>query len=378
MSTNGIRELARRKLRVPAIAFILFGVLGVLGGIIGCYWTIDGATTYGWRGYYSFYPAKLAIFLGVTMVFLLIGVGGICLLKLRRYVLVVVAACLMSAWVASGFFGILFYPFGIWALILLFQPDVRRAYRRASASQGTFNDIRDDYDENFGRVRTPIERARRKLIGPAIAFMLIGVVGAIGSLMGVAAITLEFYQTDDEELLVGLFFVVLALIGGALSVPIALGGWSMLKLRQLRLALVAAYIVTALSLCPLYAVPLVPFGIWALVLLYNPEIRQFFDLPELATPFAISPDSAGIRIPIKAYMIVGAIGLPLMLAICGWIFWDAFTSDYGWSDSELIWCVSLCLVGAVLAAVSIARGIYLKKHSTLEPPSATSIDLTPP
>jgi hypothetical protein len=284
----------------------------------------------------------------------------------------------MTVLAASGFFGIFLYPFGIWALILLFQPDVRRAYGRAGSSEGPFNDIRDDYDDNFGRVRTPIERARRKLIGPAIALLLIGMVGVIAALMGVAAITLEFYPaSNDEDVWLGAFFIVLTLIGGALCVPIALGGWSMLKLRRLRWALVAAYVVTGLSLCPLYAVPLIPFGIWALVLLYDPDIRSLFDRPELAggpgTPFAISPDSASIRIPANVYIVAGGIGLPLMLAICCGILWDSFTSMYPWSNSELIWCISLGLVGAVLAAVSIARGVYLKKHPPMELPSATPI-----
>ena len=67
--------------------------------------------------------------LGLTL-FVLVIVGGVCLSKLRRWGLAATAAYIVAGLSLSGCYGILFYPFGIWALVVLYQPDVQAQFRR--------------------------------------------------------------------------------------------------------------------------------------------------------------------------------------------------------------------------------------------------------
>ena len=85
---------------------------------------------------------------------------------------------------------------------------------------------------------------------------------------------------DDPEELIGLAVGVgLILIGVALFGVVIAGGISMLGVRRRWLALFAAYVVTGLSIAGCYAILFYPFGIWGLVVLYRPDVREQFGRP---------------------------------------------------------------------------------------------------
>lgn len=146
-----------------------------------------------------------------------------------------------------------------------------------------FGDQRDDYDDAFATRWTPWERARHRVLGPAVALVVIGTLGVIGSIFGLVALlglhlqrALNGWPRAEVALLVGL---PLILLGLALSVVMIAGGVDMQRLRRRRLALFAAYVVTGLSLAGPYGILFYPFGIWGLVVLYRPDVREQFGRP---------------------------------------------------------------------------------------------------
>src|SRR5262245_59167268 len=144
-----------------------------------------------------------------------------------------------------------------------------------------YNDLRDDFDDEFGRDQTPLGIARRKLFVPAIAFILIGALGIVGLLIGAGAAVVDFLESRQRPGEVVTVLLLLAACGlglCAFAVVIA-GGVSLKNVRQRGLALAAAYIVTGLSVAGCYGLLFYPFGIWALILLYRPDIRDLFRRP---------------------------------------------------------------------------------------------------
>jgi hypothetical protein len=158
------------------------------------------------------------------------------------------------------------------------NPDPRPGRRRQ-----TFNDLRDDYDDEFGQTRSPREAARRMVLGPAIAFIPIGVLGILGMLAAEAALLFE----NLDRALGGANFHIFNLVIGTVGVLLAIalfamviaGGANMMRLQRRWLALFAAYVVTGLALAGCYAILFFPFGIWGLVVLYRPDVREQFRRP---------------------------------------------------------------------------------------------------
>jgi hypothetical protein len=143
-----------------------------------------------------------------------------------------------------------------------------------------FNDVRDDYDEHFAL--TPFERARIRLQGPAIAFLIIGVMGFLGAIVGAIAIVSSQYRgamRSEERLAILIVCLSLVVLGSFLFVVVFIAGFNMLRMQHRGLALVAAYIVTGLSIAGLYAIFFFPFGIWALIVLHQPDVRKEFYRP---------------------------------------------------------------------------------------------------
>jgi hypothetical protein len=153
-----------------------------------------------------------------------------------------------------------------------------------SRPRPTYDDIRDDFDDDFGVVRTPWEIARRKLQGPAIAFIVLGLFGVAGAIIGTIAILLTQSggaMNSDERLAIMIVCVVLTGFGACLFAVVLIAGINMLRMQHRGLALAAAYIVTGLSIAGLYAILFFPFGIWALIVLYQPDVRREFHRPEI-------------------------------------------------------------------------------------------------
>ena len=160
------------------------------------------------------------------------------------------------------------------------------------ARRPTHADLRADYDDEFGRVRTPRQLARRRLLIPAIDFLILGVLGVLVSAIMAVINVLEYIENaaDPLEYLEMVGVLTLIGLGGALSALFVVAADGMIRLRNYRAALIAAYIVTGLSLASVYAILFYPFGIWALVVLYRTEVRREFDRPPPTPPTPSRPE----------------------------------------------------------------------------------------
>jgi hypothetical protein len=143
-------------------------------------------------------------------------------------------------------------------------------------SRLNYNDQRDDFDEEF--LRTPASIARERLFVPAIAILLIGVLGVLGMFALTVVALLDFMNSrqSDKQVIILVICLWAICLGLCVFGFVIAGAVSMLRLRRYGLAFTAAYIVTGLSLAGLYGILFYPFGIWALILLYRPEIRREF------------------------------------------------------------------------------------------------------
>ena len=149
-----------------------------------------------------------------------------------------------------------------------------------------YEDARADYDDEFGRDRTPLGRARKKVLGPAVAFVVIGTVGILGMGVAVAAFLVTQWNLRRPMPVVGIVIclLLLGLAAGLFAVVVA-GGIHLKRLRRRWLALAAAYIVCVTTLAGPYGLPFFPFAIWALVVLYQPDVlEQFRRPPDPTTP----------------------------------------------------------------------------------------------
>jgi hypothetical protein len=143
-----------------------------------------------------------------------------------------------------------------------------------------FGDIRDDFDDDFGRVRSPREIVRRLLVVPGVAHVVIGVYGILG-LLALSGRAFVAYLDDNWGLDELVPMEAIVFVGMCLLALATAGGASMLRLRRRRLALFGAYAVATLSLAGAYAILFYPFGIWGLIVLYRPDVRREFDRPPL-------------------------------------------------------------------------------------------------
>jgi hypothetical protein len=144
------------------------------------------------------------------------------------------------------------------------------------------HDVRDDFDDEFRRALSPREIARRRLFVPGVAFVVVGALGLLGLAAGAVVALLDFLRSgrgDERLFILVLVLFLLGVCGPPLFAFVIAGGWCLLNLRRYGLALVAAYVVTGLSIAGLYGILFYPFGIWALILLYRPDIRQEFQRP---------------------------------------------------------------------------------------------------
>jgi hypothetical protein len=144
----------------------------------------------------------------------------------------------------------------------------------------TFDDLRADYDDEFGQLSPSRESARRLVRIPAMAFIVSGPFFIFGLTIGEAALIYENLGralagrgNHVFSLLIGTAAVLLGLVA---SIMVIAGGLNMLRLRKRWLVLVAAYVTTATALMGCYAILFFPFGIWGLIVLYRPDVRREF------------------------------------------------------------------------------------------------------
>ena len=148
----------------------------------------------------------------------------------------------------------------------------------------TFHDIRDDFDDSFGRPLTPRDVAKRIVLVPAIAFIPIGALGIVGMIVAEVALAFETLNRALNGSTQHLFNLILGTVGVLLAMVlfgmVIAGGIAMMSLRRRWLALFAAYVVAGLSVGGCYGILFYPFGIWGLIVLYRPDVRRaFYRLP---------------------------------------------------------------------------------------------------
>ena len=127
---------------------------------------------------------------------------------------------------------------------------------------------------------------RRRLQLPAIGLI---VVGALNLLSGVVLILGRLVSIvkgrdpviTDEDRRLGymfaiIFFPIVSLISIAASPIIIFGGIQMLRARRYSIALWAA-VLALIPLTSVCCIPGIPIGIWALIVLRNPEVRAAFE-----------------------------------------------------------------------------------------------------
>src|SRR4051812_19330874 len=256
--------------------------------------------------------------------------------------------------------------------------------RESEPVQGpTQADLRADYDDEFGRVRTPRQIARRRLLIPAIDFMILGVLGLMYSL-GAAIYVLYDYigdAADPMEYLEMVGLLTLCGLGGALSTLIVVAADGMLRLRNHRVALIASYVVTSLSLGTIYAILFYPFGIWALVLLYKTEVRNEFDrVPEPAEPKVDDRQVAGGRRSRRGnrpilLLAIGAFGILFMLVICVFMIRSVNSTNH-WDDEDVWGPIAFTLIGTLGFTLALLRGIQLYRRYP-SPPKSVRHDAVP-
>jgi hypothetical protein len=144
-----------------------------------------------------------------------------------------------------------------------------------------YEDPRDDYDDEFGKRHTALGRARQKVMVPAIALVVTGVFGILGMFVAVAAAVVDYLDSPggDERFYILLMLLIVIAAGFALFGMVIYGGVCLLKLRRWGNAATAAYVVAGLSLAGCYGILFYPFGIWALVVLYQHDVREQFRRP---------------------------------------------------------------------------------------------------
>jgi hypothetical protein len=247
--------------------------------------------------------------------------------------------------------------------------------RESEPARGpTQADLRADYDDEFGRVRTPRQIARRRLLIPAIDFLFLGICGSLWSLGAAIYVIYDYIgdAADPMEYLEMVGLLTLCGLGGALSALIIVAGDGMLRLRRHRVALIAAYIVTSLSLASLYAILFYPFGIWALVLLYKTEVRNEFDRvvdpnePKYIPRRVAGGKRAPRRDPPLMLLAIGAFGLLFMLIVCFLMLRTADATGQ-WDDDAVFGPIVISLVGAIGFGLVLFRGIQLYRRFSPDP-----------
>ena len=145
-----------------------------------------------------------------------------------------------------------------------------------------WGDERDDYDDEPSRRASPEDRVR----GPGTSLIVVGWVGVAATILALAmalAIGLSDPPPQHElivNIVIGAFLGVISL--GYFGV-IAAGGHQMVRCRRYGLAMAAAVMaIASVALIGLCSFVILPFGIWAVVVLGQADVRKAFERPRTA------------------------------------------------------------------------------------------------
>jgi predicted Ser/Thr protein kinase len=290
-------ESARNHLKIPArgliasvvlqllfaLGLLIFAIPGVFresGNLVGC--AVIGLTVVG--------------FLIPTAVVL---AGAINMSNLRRHTFTIVASVVAAV---AGPGAILGLPFGVWALVILTRREVRQAFEanRPVTGPTAIPDSRK------------MDSARAQVKGPAIGLVVAGVLdwALCASFCIIAGFSARSTDLISIESASGVL-VWLPILVMALSSCIIYAGLKFMQLERrgwVMLGSVLAMLVSPGNLAGL------PLGIWALVVLNRPEIKEAFAANRSRSNHRNVRAGAGGPSHFSVPAIVGAAWMPLFLA----------------------------------------------------------------
>lgn len=133
---------------------------------------------------------------------------------------------------------------------------------------------------------------RHRLQLPAIGLVIVGVLNAMSGLILILGRLASLVNgpervfTNDARrlgyLTASIYFPLVSLISIIVAPVIIYGGIQMLKARRYSIAQLAA-ILALIPLSSVCCIPGIPIGIWALIVLRNPEVRAVFESPQRQT-----------------------------------------------------------------------------------------------
>jgi hypothetical protein len=127
----------------------------------------------------------------------------------------------------------------------------------------------------------------KKVQIPAIGLMVLGILGLLGSALGLLQGAIEPQSFIDAgmpeedarrfaELWSGPLIIVMSLGGMLIGAFVAWAGFQMLKLKSWTACVIANILVMAPWSC--CCVVGIPFGIWGLVVLFNADVKRAFEV----------------------------------------------------------------------------------------------------
>ena len=159
--------------------------------------------------------------------------------------------------------------------------DDRPRRRRSNAEpndEPVWGDERDDYDDGGGRPN-PADR----VCGPGTALAVVGWVGLVGTVLTLVlllVVGLNDPPPGDELIVNVVVGGVIGALGLAYFAVIAAGGHRIRQCRRYGLAMTAAILATtSIALIGVCSVVILPFGIWAVVVLAQSDVRRAFARP---------------------------------------------------------------------------------------------------
>ena len=201
------------------------------------------------------------------------------------------------------------------------------------------------------------DAVRARLRMPAIGLMVAGALNCLGFLIPplVVWLVLQKYSRYEVSFAPGPTELILLPFVGAANVITFLGGWSMVRLRSYRLA--AAGAVLGMFPCGLGIVVGLPMGIWALVVLAQPEVKAAFRAKRKAA-------ADQVRGPATGLLVAGALAVlaALTLVPASWFVvpkvWHVRESFYvPFVFGGMAYMALACLLGVLM----ILGGLSLKR-----------------
>lgn len=315
-------EEAQRRVRIPAIGLIVVAVLNIL--MMGMFAMTTTTHVVYSNGEYVPRAAWLGMVSIVLTLFILAAsvvlvLGGVSLQRLRAWPLVLIAAILSMMSISVLGLGLVF---GLWTLVLLFDPRIQRAMR-LSADE-TPESLRSSSLRSLQTSHVPpvaskplVDHSpdlRNKVWWPATALLWVGVLN-VASLAAMTLIFAMFASRGNAPVLILPVVAGILATGGAVIIA---GAYYMRELRCWPLAVAAA--ILAMIIGPGSIIGLA-VGIWALVVLMQADVRAAF-AGRTRDPIYRNDDKTR---QVRAVLLTIAAGFFLvmftaLLAVGGWVF----------------------------------------------------------